>query len=149
MIEYLPPREQILIAQRICKKWYNRFAPLVIKRVPLSFRPWPGRKFRLRFETGSGDPIYLGLVSSRDSDVREKCGRTNYVSAGSGPEFRQFKWTLDDKGALRAADESGACLAAHRTYICDCLGSKATRMISTVYPGHENEWRLERFGSLE
>ena len=48
-----------------------------------------------------------------------------------------------------ASDGSGACLAAHRTYINDCVGQDGTFVISTVYKGHENNWRLERVGDLD
>ena len=45
--------------------------------------------------------------------------------------------------------ESETCIAAHRTYINDCIGRVGTYVISTVYKGHENVWRLERVGDLE
>jgi len=68
------------------------------------------------------------------------------VSAGTTAEYEQFRWTIDAQGSLKAADGSGASLAAHRTYVSDCIGREATLMISTVYSGHENKWRLERYG---
>ena len=52
-------------------------------------------------------------------------------------------------GILSAANGSNVCLAAHRTYINDCLGREATFMISTVYAGHENLWHLQRVGDLD
>ena len=85
--------------------------------------------------------------------MRESCGRTNYVSAGSSEEHKGFAWTINASGALQAhqtgQDGNKACLAAHRTYINDCLGKGGTYLISTVYPGHENAWTLERIGSFD
>ena len=82
-------------------------------------------------------------------DVREDCGRTYYLSAGSTQEYQDFAWIIDSKGALMAADGSGACMAAHRTYISDCHGRENTFLISTRYHGHENKWYLDRVGDMD
>ena len=88
-------------------------------------------------------------MKNLSSDVREECGRTYYVSAGSSAAYKNFTWTMDSRGFLTAANGTGGSLAAHRTYINDCIGKVATYVISTIYPGHENRWRLERFGDLD
>ena len=117
----------------------------------LNFQPWQGRSFRLRYESHEQDR-YLAFVSGLQRDVREKCGRTNYASVGNGEEYANFRWTIDEHGALKAVGGTGdaqACLAAHRTYVSDCQGRDATFLISTVYPGHENKWQLDRYGDLD
>lgn len=165
ILSYLTPSEQIQKAQLTCHKWYDSFLPQVMRAFKLNFRPWQTRRFRLAFEevAQSGDnatncpqpPLYLALVTGQSTDVRESCGRTHYVSCGSSDEYRNFAWTIDAKGALIAADRcTGADgarprLAAHRTYINDCVGKTGTFVISTVYEGHENSWKLERFGDFE
>ena len=47
------------------------------------------------------------------------------------------------------ADEEGGNLAAHRTFNNDIVGRVGTFVISTLYKGHENIWRLDRVGDLE
>jgi len=124
--------------------------PQVYRTIPLSFTPWVGQAFRLRFESPQNEEqFFLGFTTGLKTDVREKCGRTNYASAGSTKAYQDFRWTIDTDGTLKAADGSSACLAAHRTYVSDCAGRGSTFLISTVYPGHENQWRLERYGDLE
>lgn len=44
--------------------------------------------------------MYLGLVTDKGTDIREKCGRTHYVSAGSSQEYKDFSWTIDSMGTL-------------------------------------------------
>ena len=82
----------------------------------------------------------MAIVSDMKGDIRESCGRTSYVSAGTSQKHKEFRWKIDANGKLSAASNEqqllGASLAAHRTYINDCLGLKATFVISTVYQGH-------------
>ena len=73
----------------------------------LNFTPWQNRRFRLAFEaTGksslaAGSPsLYLALITDKGTDIRENCGRTHYVSAGSSQEYKDFSWTIDSKGTL-------------------------------------------------
>ena len=92
----------------------------------------------------------MALVTDRAAtDMREKCGRTNYISAGSTDQYRQFSWSIDRNGVLKATNDSQVCLAAHRTFVNDTLGKDGTFVISTIYKGHENQWRLERVGDLD
>lgn len=91
----------------------------------------------------------MALVTDKESDKREKCGRTYFISAGSSDHYQQFSWTIEQDGTLKAANNSQVCLAAHRTFTNDTLGKDGTFVISTIYKGHENQWKLERVGDLD
>ena len=155
ILSYLTPTEQVQKAQLTCRKWYHKFLPQVMPSFPLNFTPWQSKRFRLAYEQAdpAAAPLYLALVTGQSTDTRESCGRTYYVSAGSSQEHQDFAWTIDANGALADSqdgpDGSKARLAAHRTYINDCVGKTGTYVISTVFGGHENAWRLERIGDLD
>ena len=51
-------------------------------------------------------PLHLALITDQKTDVREECGRTNYVSAGSSAVYRDFAWTIDKRGVLKAATDN-------------------------------------------
>jgi len=110
-------------AQLVCLKWYRSFVPLVINKFAFNFTSWAQKRFRLVFEdVGDEGPLYLALVKEIKTDVREDCGRTYYVSAGNSDTYKEFAWTIDSSGILMAADGSNTMLAAHRTFVNDCLG---------------------------
>ena len=139
----------MLKAQHVCFKWYRSFVPQVMSKFALNFSPWKQKKFRLVFEkVGDEGPLYLALMKDRKTDIREDCGRTHYVSAGYSASYKNFSWTIDRDGILMAADGSNSMLAAHRTFVNDCLGIQGTFVISTNYKGHENLWKLARVGDL-
>ena len=84
--------------------------------------------------------------------MRETNKRTHYISAGRGDLYKQFRWAIDSEGRIILAKGPGAkdgkYLAAHRTFIQDCIGPEGTFVISTVFKGHENLWKMQRIGSL-
>ena len=98
------------------------------------------------------ESLYLGTTDELPSDLRESNKRTHYISAGRSDRYKEFKWAIDSEGRITLANSLGGVdvkyLAAHRTYIQDCIGAEGTFVISTVFKGHENLWKMQRIGSL-
>ena len=142
LLSFLQPREQLGLGQLTCRKWYEKFVPL-LDSMP-RFRPnYPdqflkGKRFRIAYHScdqrgsthvGSPPVQYLALLTDLRSDCRG--GDSYFVSLGTSERHKDCLWVYEDDKRIKLDSPINTgqvmkWLASHRSVWKDWIGDRHT-----------------------